>query len=83
MDHGTHTPAPAPAGDRSDWNKPLPEIIPPPTYAPALMSCGIVFLVWGLISLWVVSLVGLAFMIFSMTLWLRDIRKDWKLTIHE
>lgn len=81
MDHGT--PPQTPVGDRSDWNKPQPEIIPPPTYAPALMACGIVFLVWGPITLWLVSVVGLGFMIASITLWLKEIRKDWKIDSHE
>ncbi len=65
--------------DRSDWNKPLPEIIPPPTYSPSFMAAGIVFLLWGFLTHWVVSLVGLSFLAFALGSWLKSIRKDWKI----
>ncbi|MDE1171450.1 MAG: hypothetical protein PW734_09625 [Verrucomicrobium sp.] len=76
MDHGT--PSPAPTGDRSNWNKPQPELIPPPTFSPIFMSAGIVFLVWGFTTHWLVSLTGLAFMIASICIWISEIRKDWR-----
>jgi len=81
MSHESHElPAPAaPQYDRSDWNKPLPEIIPPPTYAPAFFASGIVLMVWGPLTIWLVSLVGVAFIIGSLIAWVRAIRKDWKI----
>ena len=72
-------PPAAPQYDRSDWNKPLPEIIPPPTYAPAFFASGIVLLVWGPLTIWFVSLVGLAFILCSLAAWIRAIRKDWRI----
>lgn len=65
--------------DRSDWSKPLPEIIPPPTYSPSFMAAGVVFLVWGFLTHWVVTLVGIGFILASLITWLKSIRQDWKI----
>jgi len=78
-DPHSHDPAPTPAGDRSDWNKPLPELIPPPTYAPALMAAGIVLLFWGPVTIWIVSVAGVGFIIGSLIIWIKAIRKDWNI----
>ncbi len=59
-------------------NKPLPEVIPPPTYAPSFMAAGIVFLVWGFLTKLLVTLAGIVLMIVSLVLWLREIRNDWE-----
>jgi len=43
----------------SEWHKPLPERLPQPSYAPALMAVGLMCLLWGAVTTWIVSAVGL------------------------
>ena len=72
--------APSLPTDRSNWSKPLPEIIPPPTFAPVFFSAGIVFLAWGPLTSWIVSAAGLGLILLSLRIWLGELRKDWKKT---
>jgi hypothetical protein len=57
-----------------NWHKPQPEQAPRPTYAPALMAGGLMFLLWGAATAWVVSLAGLAVVGIASALWIRDLR---------
>jgi hypothetical protein len=59
--------------------KPLPvEHLPRPTYFPAGLAMGIAFLFWGLITSWVVVVVGLALFIASLAGWITEIRYERK-----
>jgi hypothetical protein len=59
-----------------DW-EPLPaERLPRPTYFPAGLAMGIAFLFWGLITSWVIILVGLALCIASLAGWIAEIRYE-------
>jgi hypothetical protein len=57
-----------------DWHKPQPEQEPRPTYAPALMAGGVMFLLWGAATSWLVSLGGLALIGVASARWIRDLR---------
>ncbi len=78
MSNAPETPNPAP--DRVGWSKPLPEVIPPPTFCPVFFSAGIVFLAWGPLTSWVLSAVGFGLIILALRIWLGELRKDWKKT---
>lgn len=62
----------------ADW-QPLPEEhLPRPTYFPAGLAMGVTFLFWGLITSWVVLLVGLALFAASLAGWITEIRHERK-----
>jgi hypothetical protein len=69
------TPAPdAPPG----WT-PLPvEHLPEPTFWPAAFALGITFVFWGLISSWVVFVVGLIAFAGALAGWIAEIRHERK-----
>ncbi len=50
---------------------------PQPTYAPAAMAVGIMMLLWGITTMWIMSVAGLGVMSWSLWMWINDIRLDW------
>jgi hypothetical protein len=59
-----------------EW-EPLPaEHLPRPTYFPAGVAMGIAFLFWGLITSWVIIVVGLALFAASLAGWITEIRYE-------
>lgn len=53
-----------------------PEAAPPrPTYAPAAMAMGIMMLLWGIVTMWIMSAGGAALMVWSLWTWINEIRK--------
>ena len=57
----------------------LPETpLPHPTYFPAGLALGAAFLFWGLITTWVVVLVGLVLFLASLAGWITEIRHEYK-----
>jgi hypothetical protein len=61
---------------QEDWAVAQPEIIPRPTFWPAGLAFGITFLLWGLITSFVVSAVGLAVFIGSLAGWIGELRHE-------
>ncbi len=59
---------------QSGWSVPRPEELPSPTYWPAVMALGIVLMVWGLVSTFVISGVGLALFALALAGWIGDLR---------
>ena len=71
MDHKTQPPHP-------DW-EPLPPVhLPRPTYFPAGMAMGAAFIFWGIITSWLILLVGAG--LFTVTLggWIAEILHERK-----
>ena len=61
-----------------DW-EPLPEQpLAHPTYFPAGLAMGTAFLFWGLITSWVVLVVGLVLFAASLAGWITEIRYERK-----
>jgi hypothetical protein len=61
---------------RTSW-EPLPRgRLPRPTYFPAGLAMGTTFIFWGLISSWVVILVGLSLFAAALAGWLTEIRHE-------
>ena len=54
------------------------EPLPRPTYFPAGLAMGVAFLFWGLITTWVVLLVGVALFIAALAGWITEIRHEYK-----
>jgi heme A synthase len=58
----------------SDWNKPLPKHLPAPSFAPAIVAAGALFLLWGAVTTWLVSALGLLVTGLGAALWITDLR---------
>jgi hypothetical protein len=62
----------------ADW-EPLPhENLPRPTYFPAGLAMGTTFIFWGLITSWVIFLVGIGLFIAALAGWITEIRHERK-----
>jgi hypothetical protein len=62
-----------PGEEDGHWNAPLPEKIPPPTYAPVFLALGITFLLFGVLSSYVFSAAGLVLMTISIGKWVGEL----------
>lgn len=49
---------------------------PRPTYAPATMALGVMMLLWGLTTMWIMSVTGLGVMIWAMTMWISEMQLE-------
>jgi hypothetical protein len=58
------------AGNRDDWVKPPEQTIPHPTYAPAGMSLGIAFVLFGLVTSYLFCAAGAVLMAISLRSWI-------------
>ncbi len=72
--HAEKAPAPATSADaRAVWHKPLPTVLPRPTYWPATLAFGIVFLLWGLVASPILTGTGLVVGIIGLIGWIREL----------
>lgn len=58
------------------WSRPRPATLPQPTYWPAIMGLGLMFLFWGLVTSVVLSAVGLVIFGIALAGWIGDLRHD-------
>ena len=61
---------------KDDWGAARPEIIPRPTFWPAGLAFGITFLMWGLLTSYVLIAVGLAVFTVSLVGWIGELRDE-------
>jgi hypothetical protein len=61
-----------------DWEPLSDDPLPHPTYFPAGLAMGTAFLFWGLITSWVVLVVGLVLFAASLAGWITEIRYERK-----
>lgn len=75
---------PVPSPERSEpvipkgWTSLPLEHLPAPTFWPAGLALAITFLFWGLVSSWVVFVVGLGLFAASLAGWISDLRHERK-----
>jgi hypothetical protein len=60
------------------WIALQPEHLPAPTFWPAGFALAITFIFWGLVTSWVVLVVGVALFVASLAGWIADIRHERK-----
>ena len=67
-----------PTTDRSQpgWHLPLPEKIPEPTIWPLVLAFGATLLAWGVVTSWIISVVGLLLFVVGTCGWVSDMRHD-------
>ncbi|HUI81829.1 MAG TPA: hypothetical protein VLY24_28095 [Bryobacteraceae bacterium] len=56
-----------------DWHKPQPKHLPQPSYAPALMALGLTLVLWGVVTNWIVSAIGLVVTAAAAWLWIGNV----------
>lgn len=56
--------------------KPLPERLPRPTFWPAALSLAVTLVAFGVVTSWIISLVGLALFVVSATGWFMELRYE-------
>ena len=71
MDHKSPPPHP-------DWDPLPPERLPRPTYFPAGMAMGAAFIFWGIITSWLILLVGAGLFTFNLGGWIAEILHERK-----
>lgn len=54
------------------------EVTPRPTYAPVALAVATAMLFWGILTHWVMSLVGGCILIWSLGSWMNEIRNEWE-----
>ncbi len=59
---------------RPGWSRPKPEHVPHPTYWPAVLALGLTFAIWGLITSYVISVVGLVLFAIGLSGWIGELR---------
>jgi hypothetical protein len=73
-----HSSAHTTSAPRPGWNQPRPEKLPEPTAWPAGVALAVTFILWGFVSSFIVSAVGVALFIAAMVGWVKEIRHERK-----
>lgn len=58
------------------WSVPQPEEIPRPTYYPITLALGCVFTLFGIVTLWPMSVLGLVLFVVALIGWIGEMRHD-------
>lgn len=58
--------------------KARPEILPKPTYAPFLLAVSLLFICWGMLSIWIFSVAGLIGAGISLYAWIKELLYERK-----
>lgn len=62
--------------EENQWLKASPEKLPEPTYWPFFLALGLVLLFWGIITSWVIIIIGAIVFIISLTGWIKVLRHE-------
>jgi hypothetical protein len=71
---GDQTSASQPADEL--WHTPQPEKLPQPSYWPVVMALAIVFSLWGFVTTFIISGVGLLLFIVAISGWIGEMRHE-------
>jgi hypothetical protein len=58
------------------WGEPRPQNIPRPTYSPAVMALAIVCLLWGIVTTYLISLLGAVLFGIALAGWIGELRHE-------
>lgn len=59
-----------------EFVKARPEKLPKPTYWPFFSALGILFMCWGLLTIWIITVAGLIIFIISLAGWINILRHE-------
>jgi hypothetical protein len=63
-----------PSEEKVDWNYPKPEHLPRPTYWPLALAFGIVLIMFGIVTTFAISGVGLIIFAVALGGWIGELR---------
>lgn len=58
------------------WNEPRPAELPAPTYSPAVVAFGIIFIAFGVVTTYWVAIVGVVLFIVGIGKWIGELRHE-------
>lgn len=58
------------------WTAPRSQVIPRATYSPAVMALAIVCLLWGLVTSYLISLLGFVLLAVGLAAWIGELRHE-------
>lgn len=61
---------------KDQWTKPRAQVIPRPTYAPAVTAIAVICLLWGLVTTFLISLLGLILLVAGLAYWIGELRHE-------
>jgi hypothetical protein len=61
---------------RPGWSVPHPEVMPRPTFWPAALAFAVTFLLWGIVTSPIITIVGAILLVVSLSGWIGDIRNE-------
>ncbi len=56
--------------------KAKPEHLPKPTYWPFFLAMGLMFMGWGLLTIWLISVAGFIVFVISLIGWINNMRHE-------
>lgn len=59
--------------EQKEYTKASPNTMPPPTYWPFVVAISLLFVGWGLLTVWVMAVAGLIGMIVAIRGWIKDL----------
>lgn len=73
---GNRQPPSLAAANSDGWTKPRGDHIPEPTYMPVVLALGLACILWGILTTYLISLVGLALFVVGISGWIGDLRHE-------
>jgi hypothetical protein len=61
---------------RDERIKAKPEKLPQPTYWPFFLAMGLLFLAWGLLTIWIIALAGFLVFVIALAAWINILRHE-------
>jgi hypothetical protein len=58
---------------RPGWHVPQPEMLPKETYWPAVLALGVVFLLWGVVTTFIITIAGFVLSALALAGWIGDL----------
>jgi hypothetical protein len=63
-------------GNMEGWNIPKPEVIPPPTYWPFVLSFGATLMGFGVLTSYLISLAGIVLFVLAIVKWVGEMCRE-------
>jgi hypothetical protein len=69
--------------NREAWPKAKPQRLPRPSYFPFFFALSLLFLFWGMVSLWVMAVTGFVGLCVSLAGWIGDLLAEDAIAANE
>jgi hypothetical protein len=61
---------------KPEWQRPRPERLAQPSYGPPVMALGLMCLLWGAVTTWIISVAGAVLVGTSALKWIASLRRE-------